>query len=84
MFELKNRQLYINGLFDISDNYCSLINDNAIDLLYTGTNKFGSKILGSILFEDDENLYYQKFETVNVLSMNQISFGDVLYLRKKF
>ena len=34
--------------------------------------------------KDDENLYYQKFETVNVLSMNQISFGDVLYLRKKF
>lgn len=64
MFELKNRQLYINGLFDISDNYCSLINDGAIDLLYKGTNKFGSNILGSILYEDDENLYLRYIHTI--------------------
>lgn len=64
MFELKNRQLYINGLFDISNNYCSLINDGAIDLLYIGTNKFGSNILGSILYEDDENLYLRYFHTL--------------------
>lgn len=64
MFELKNRQLYINGLFDISDNYCSLINDGAIDLLYKGTNKFGSNILGSILYEDDENLYLRYINTI--------------------
>ncbi len=64
MFELKNRQLYINGLFDISDNYCSLINDGAIDLLYIGTNIFGSNILGSILYEDDENLYLRYIHTL--------------------
>lgn len=77
MFELKNRQLYINGLFDISDNYCSLINDNAIDLLYTGTNKFGSKILGSILFEDDENLYLRYIHTI----ISDESFQDFLNRR---
>jgi hypothetical protein len=64
MFELKNRQLFINGLFEISDNYCSLINDGAIDLLYKGTNKFGSNILGSILYEDDENLYLRYIHTI--------------------
>lgn len=64
MFELKNKQLYITGLFDISDNYCSLINDGVIDLLYRGTNKFGSNILGSILFEDDENLYLRYIHTI--------------------
>ncbi len=64
MFELKNRQLHINGLFDITDNYCSLINDGAIDLLYKGTNKFGSNILGSILYEDDENLYLRYIHTI--------------------
>src|ERR1044071_2569544 len=64
MFELKNRQLYIDGIFDISDNYCSLINDGAIDLLYIGTNKFGSNILGSILYEDDENLYLRYIHTI--------------------
>lgn len=64
MFELKNRQLYINGLFDISDNYCGLINDGAIDLLYNGTNRYGSNILGSILYEDDENLYLRYIHTI--------------------
>lgn len=64
MFEIKNTQLYISGLFDITDNYCSLINDGAIDLLYKGTNKFGSNILGSILFEDDENLYLRYIHTI--------------------
>lgn len=64
MFELKNKQLYISGLFDIFDNYCSLINDGAIDLLYKGTNNFGSNILGSILFEDDENLYLRYIHTI--------------------
>ena len=64
MFELKNRQLYVKELFDISDNYCGLINDGAIDLLYIGTNKFGSNILGSILYEDDENLYLRYIHAV--------------------
>lgn len=64
MFELKNRQLHINGLFDITDNYCSLINDGAVDLLYKGTNKYGSNILGSILYEDDENLYLRYIHTI--------------------
>lgn len=57
MFNLENRQLHISGLYDIIANYCSLINDGENDLLYTGTNNFNSKILGSILFEDDEALY---------------------------
>lgn len=57
MFSIENKQLYINGLYDIINNYCSLINDGSNDLLYTGTNKFNSKILGSILYEDDEELY---------------------------
>lgn len=64
MFELQNKQLYINGLFDITDNYCSLIHDGAIDLLYKGTNKFGSNILGSILYEDDEDLYLRYIHTI--------------------
>lgn len=64
MFELKNKQIAIIGLYDIVENYCSLINDGNNDLLYTGTNKFSSKILGSILFEDDENLYLRYIHTL--------------------
>ncbi|MBC7523661.1 MAG: hypothetical protein H7239_04395 [Flavobacterium sp.] len=85
MFELKNKQLYITELFDISDNYCSLINDGAVDLLYRGTNKFGSNILGSILFEDDENLYLRYIhsivsdETLNDFLNKRISLRSIIY-----
>lgn len=85
MFELKNKQLYITGLFDISDNYCSLINDGAIDLLYKGTNKFGSNILGSILYEDDENLYLRYIhtivsdETLHDFLNKRISLRSIIY-----
>lgn len=84
MFEPKNKQLYISGLFDISDNYCSLINDGAIDLLYRGTNKFGTNILGSILFEDDENLYLRYIhslvsdETLNDFLNKRISLRSII------
>lgn len=85
MFEPKNKQLYITGLFDITDNYCSLINDGAIDLLYRGTNKFGVNILGSILFEDDENLYLRYIhsilsdETLNDFLNKRISLRSIIY-----
>lgn len=64
MFELKNKQIPISGLYDIVSNYCGLINDGNNNLLYTGTNKYSSRILGSILFEDDENLYLRYIHTL--------------------
>lgn len=84
MFEITNKQLYISGLFDITNNYCSLINDGAIDLLYRGTNEFGSNILGSILFEDDENLYLRYIhslvsdETLNDFLNKRISLRSII------
>jgi len=57
MFKLENKILYIGGLYDIISNYTTLINDGENDVLYLGTNKFGSRILGSILYEDDEEFY---------------------------
>lgn len=95
MFELKNRQLHISGLFDITDNYCSLINDGAIDLLCKGTNKYGSNILGSILYEDDENLYLRYIHTIvsdetlhdflnrRITLRNIISNSDTVYVIDK-
>jgi hypothetical protein len=64
MFSIANKQLYIGGLYDIVDNFCGLLNDGDNDLLYTGTNKFSSKILGSILFEDDENFFLRYIHTL--------------------
>jgi len=57
MFEIKNKLLFNKGLYDIKSNFVCLINDGFNDILYLGTNKYGAKILGSILFEDDENFF---------------------------
>lgn len=64
MFNTDNKLQYINGLYDIVANFSSLLNDGHVDLLYIGTNKYGSKILGSILYEDDENLYLRYIHTL--------------------
>ncbi len=34
--------------------------------------------------KDDLNVFYQKFQPVDVLSFLQIRIADVIYLRKKF
>lgn len=84
MFSTVNRQLYNDGLYDIVDNYCSLLNDGSNDLLYTGTNRYSSKILGSILFEDDEEFFLRYVHTLlsddvlfNFLS-KKITLRDIL------
>jgi hypothetical protein len=65
MFTIANKlPYYIDGLYDIVANFSSLLNDGHIDLLYTGTNKFSSKVLGSILYEDDEELYLRYIHTL--------------------
>jgi hypothetical protein len=64
MFNLPHKQLFIEGLFEIEDNYCCLLNDGDNDLLYIGTNKYGSKIIGSIVFEDDERLFIRYIQTI--------------------
>lgn len=64
MFSIENRLLYISGLYDIVANYCCLLNDGDNDLLYIGTNIYSSKILGSILYEDDEKLYLRYIHSI--------------------
>lgn len=56
--------IHIDGLYDITANYNSLISDDNTDLLYLGTNKYGTRILGSILFEDDEELFLRYIQTL--------------------
>lgn len=64
MFIFTKLPYYIDGLYDIIANYSSLLGDGHIDMLYTGTNIYGSKILGSILYEDDEELYLRYIHTL--------------------
>lgn len=64
MFSIENNLPFITGLYDIKADYCSLLNDGVNDLLYTGTNIYNSKILGSIVFEDDEEGYLRYMHTL--------------------
>lgn len=64
MFTIENKHPFIDGLYDINANYCSLLNDGDNDILYTGTNKYCSRILGSILFEDDEELFLRYIQII--------------------
>lgn len=61
MFEVKKHKALINGLHEIVDNEVSLFNDGDNDILYTGTNKFGNRLLGSIVFEDRSNRFLRYF-----------------------
>lgn len=55
MFELHGHKAIIHGLHRIVDNRLVLFSDGENDMLYTGTNIYGNRILGSIVFEDDDN-----------------------------
>jgi hypothetical protein len=57
MFELKNHKAIIKDMHLIESNRTVLLSDGDNDILYTGTNKYGNRILGSIVLEDDDSQY---------------------------
>lgn len=64
MFEVKPHKVIVKDLHKVADNFYSLLNDGDNDIIYTGTNIYGNRILGSIVFEDDENDYLRYFHTI--------------------
>ncbi|WP_312312231.1 hypothetical protein [Empedobacter brevis] len=64
MFNIDNKLLYIEGLYDVTSNYTSLVNDGDNDIIYIGTNRFGTTILGSIVFENDEDFFVRYIHTL--------------------
>jgi len=64
MFSIDNTLLHIEGLYDITSNYISLVNDGDNDIIYIATNRFGNSLLGSIVFEDDEEFYLRYIHTL--------------------
>jgi len=55
MFELKGHKVIIKNLHVIENNRLVLFSDGDNDILYTGSNRYGNRILGSIVFEDDDS-----------------------------
>jgi hypothetical protein len=77
MFPVNKYHLSIDGLYEIKSNYSSLLNDGDNDILYTGTNKYNSRILGSIVYEDDEAGLLRYFHTI----ITEETFFDFLNRR---
>ncbi|WP_256012661.1 hypothetical protein [Desertivirga xinjiangensis] len=59
MFEVKDHKVLISGLDKIVDNKTILFNDGDNDILYTGTNKYGNRLLCAIMFEDDDEGFFR-------------------------
>lgn len=64
MFEVKPYKVMIRDFHKIVNNLHVLFNDGDNDVLYTGTNGFGNRILGAIVGEDDDNNFVRYFHIV--------------------
>jgi hypothetical protein len=57
MFEVKPYKVIIKDLHKIVSNLSVLFNDGENDIIYTGTNPYSNRVLGVIMFDDDEEGY---------------------------
>jgi hypothetical protein len=64
LFEIKPYKTIIKDLHKVVSNLTVLFNDGDNDVMYTGTNKYGNRILGIIMFEDDEKGYLRYIHTL--------------------
>lgn len=63
MFEIKSHRSINTDLPIITGNYLELLADEN-PILYTGTNKYGNRILGIIVEESDENFSIRYFHVI--------------------
>ena len=73
MFEVKPYKSIISGLHEIVDNEVILLNDGSNDILYSGTNKFGNRILGTVVCEDIKETTIRYFHIL-ITDENYIDF----------
>lgn len=55
MFKIKGHKAILKGMHQVSANKLVLFADDDHDVLYTGSNIYGNRLLCSIVAEDDEN-----------------------------
>ena len=54
MFEVKPYKPIIRNLHKIVANRTVLFNDGYNDVLYSGSNEFGNRVLGVVMYEDED------------------------------
>ena len=84
MFKIKKHKTPIKDLHKIVDNRLVLFNDGDNDIIYTGTNTYGNRLLYCIMFEEDEEDYLRYLGTITTEQqysdfLNQkISFRSII------
>lgn len=64
MFEVKGHKAIIRDFHRVIDNRLVLLSDGENDMLYTGSNKYGNRILAAIVAEDDEQNFLRYFHAL--------------------
>lgn len=64
MFKVPKHKVIIKDMHRIASNFNALVNDGDNDLLYTGTNPYGNRILGAIVLEDDEEEFVRYIHVI--------------------
>ncbi|HEY4196061.1 MAG TPA: hypothetical protein VGM63_11030 [Mucilaginibacter sp.] len=64
MFNVPKHKVIIKDMHRIVSNMSVLLNDGDNDLLYTGTNPYGNRILGAIVLEDDEDEFVRYIHVI--------------------
>lgn len=77
MFDISLNHKITSDLPVITDNY-EILHYDEYPILFTGTNKYGNKLLGSFSYEDDENNLFRYF----VIILDDKQFSD-FYSQKK-
>lgn len=77
MFEVKGHKTIIKDLHNIVNNKLILFNDGDNDLIYTGTNPYGNRVLCCIMFDDDDNEFLRYFHILTT----EIQYTD--FINKK-
>lgn len=90
MFDISGHKTMIKDLHNVVNNKFVLFNDGENDLIYTGTNPYGNRVLCCIMFDDDERefLRYSHILTTEVQYNNfinkKISLLEILKENQSF
>lgn len=77
MFKVEGHKTLIKDLHKIANNKLVLYNDGEYDIIYTGTNSFGNRILSCIMFDDDEEGFLRFINAI----ITEIQFEE--FMNKK-
>jgi len=91
MFKVEGHKTLIKDLHKIVNNKLVLYNDGEYDIIYTGTNSFGNRILCCIMFDDDDGflrfinaliteIQFEEFMNKKISLLNILQTNDSFFI----